>query len=210
MFWIKKELKQIDRQSYDLLERERKRDKQKRRRKCKAAEKALQKRDSPTRLDFSSRDLQLGRRSRSRNRSNAKSARSSNGGEGFGKGRCEVLASLEEAYADMLQREREEQEAAMRSSEQLIPPQRRRAPIPIPRGSAAEVLGPNTYPSVSREKPQESSMPGKLSDRTAMILGSFQRQVVKRLVELRAQKRRTGDDAVAVNKRLCTHRQFLQ
>ena len=117
----------------------------------------------------------------------------------------EVLASLEEAYAEMMQRE--EQETAMRSSEQLIPPQRRRAITPIPmgivRGSVAEVLCAKTYPSVSREKPQESSMPGKLSDRTAMILGSFQRQVVKRLVELRAQKRRTGDDAVAVNKRLC-------
>ena len=119
----------------------------------------------------------------------------------------EVLPSLEEAYADMMQRE--EHKAAMRSSEQLIPPQRRRAPIPIPmgivRGSVAEVLGANAnaYPSVSREKPQESSLPGKRRDRTEMILASIKRQVKERLVELRAQKRRTGDDAVAVNKRLC-------
>ena len=114
----------------------------------------------------------------------------------------EVLASPEEAYADMMQRE--EHKAAMRSSEQLIPPQRRRAPIPIPRGSAAEVLGPNTYPSVSREKPQESSLPCKRRDWIEMrILASINRQVKQRLVELRAQKRRTGDDAVAVNKRLC-------
>ena len=113
----------------------------------------------------------------------------------------EVLASLEEAYADMMQRE--EHKAAMRSSEQLIPPQRRRAPIPIPRGSAAEVLGPNTYPSVSREKPQEPSLPCKRRDRTEMILASIKRQVKERLVELRVQKRRTGDDAVAVKKRLC-------
>ena len=179
MFWIKKELKQIDRQSYDLLERKRKQDKQKRRRKRRAAEKALQERDSPTRLDFSSRDLQLGRRSRPRNRSNAKSARSSNGGEGFGKGRCEVLAALEEAYADMLQREREEQEAAMRSSEQIIPPKKRR--VVIPRGSVAGVLQANTYPS----EPQESSLTGKHPDTTAMIWASINKQVKKEL-ELRA------------------------
>ena len=154
MFWIKEELKQIDRQSYDLLEKERRRHKQKRRRTRKAAEKALLQRDSRTRSDFSSRDLPLGRRSRSRNRSNAKSARSSNGGEGFGKGRCEVLAALEEAYADMLQREREEQEAAMRMSEQIIPPKNRR--VVIPRGSVAGVLQANTYPS----EPQESSLTG--------------------------------------------------
>ena len=85
----------------------------------------------------------------------------------------EVLASLEEAYADMMQRE--EHKAAMRSSEQLIPPQRRR--VLTPRGSVAGVLQANTYPS----EPQESSLTGKHPDTTAKIWASINKQVKKHL-----------------------------